>query len=100
VSDFVHFDPVKGLEWELVAQNAALRAHESRLNDYGARMARIEIERIQEAINRRLISRGQAPRYVGVGVEIFGQEQLPLQPTRPMQNDFHDWNHESEDDRR
>lgn len=67
-------DPIAGLEREIDVQNAWLRRFAQKGDEYGQRMARLAIERASAKVNDRSAARGAGPRYVAVGVEVFGSE--------------------------
>lgn len=69
-----HEDPLTTLEREIEVQNAWLRQFANRHDDYGQRMARLAIERASQKVNDRLAARGQSPRFVAPGVEVFGSD--------------------------
>lgn len=92
-------DPIIWLENEVDVQTRWARHFEERGNDYGARMARLAIERAHTAVNSRLNERGLPARYTASGAEDFGASSMQGIPVRTEQRDFHDWTREAEDDR-
>lgn len=70
-------DPIVLLERDVEVQNAWLRRFAQKGDEYGQRMARLAIERASRKMNDRLEARGQGPRYVAVGVEVFGSDTAP-----------------------
>lgn len=84
-------DPIIGLEREIALHTEWLRIFEQKGDAFRSHCARVEIEGAQKRINNRLQERGLSPRYVAVGVELFGAEDTRSKANRPVQANFGDW---------
>lgn len=80
-------DAISLLEAEITVQTGWLRRFEAKGDEYHSRMARLAIERAQEKINNRLRERGLGTRYVAVGVEEFGADEMPRHQTERWSNE-------------
>lgn len=95
-SNWKSVDPIVQMEREIDIQTQWLRKFEARADEFRAKCARADIGKLQDRINERRKSRGQEPRYVGVGVETFGSDARSGAGT-PIQLNVEDWTRETED---